>query len=148
MATNHFGRGFSRRLRRLGFTSYAAYLRSDHWAEFRSAYRASNKPQFCIACYRKDYQLHHRSYSRIGCELMNDVIPLCSDCHKKVHAWLKDHGTNLQATHFALRKIFKWTKSETRRRFRPFCASRGHGYRWLPKDDGAARVVRAAEEGG
>lgn len=126
-------------LRRLGCRTYADYLASDHWRAFKAAYRASGQPQRCIACGRPDYQLHHRSYRRMGRELLEDVIPLCGDCHTKVHAWHSRHPTMLSHTHAALRRIFGWSAEETRERFRPFRRPKERGWRRLslipPRED-------------
>jgi predicted HNH restriction endonuclease len=30
--------------------------------------------------------LHHRTYKNLGNERLNDLVPLCPDCHDRVHA--------------------------------------------------------------
>lgn len=83
---------FSERLRRLGFGSYAEYLHSAHWADFKARYRSSGMKVTCDVCQERGVQLHHRTYIRLGNELLTDVIPLCREHHEAVHAWLKDSG--------------------------------------------------------
>jgi len=65
--------------------TYADYLKSDHWANFRAEYFKYHKP-VCAKCQSdKRIQLHHLTYERIGCELECDVIALCRLCHKAEH---------------------------------------------------------------
>ena len=70
--------------------SYNAYLKSEHWQDVRKRYWASKLLKECYVCGRKDHlQLHHRTYKRVGCEFLRDLLPLCGDCHKGVHDLLK-----------------------------------------------------------
>lgn len=71
-------------LTRLGFDSYADYLTSDHWQDVRRRYRASGRPMVCI-CGVPSQALHHQTYERIGCEELDDLVPLCNACHATVH---------------------------------------------------------------
>jgi hypothetical protein len=70
---------------RLGFGTYRDYIKSDHWKNFVLRYRASNRPQVCNECGKIEVQLHHVIYKRLGCELLDDVIPLCKLHHKLIH---------------------------------------------------------------
>ncbi len=81
---------FVDRLSALGFASYDAYLRGDHWSDFKRRYRASKMPMRCVVCGHAKIQLHHHDYGRIGSELFTDVTPLCGEHHEKVHAVLKE----------------------------------------------------------
>ncbi len=91
-----------KRLHALGFRTYAKYLLSDHWADFRIRYFASGKPKTCTRCSYNRVQLHHITYIRLGAESLDDVIPLCSKCHEKVHRWLKRRKLPVSDTLFAL----------------------------------------------
>lgn len=64
---------------------YAAYLRSAHWLEFRQKAIdwADNRCQLCND--NTPLQVHHRDYSRLGKERLNDVIALCVGCHRIFH---------------------------------------------------------------
>lgn len=73
-----------RRLRRLGYTNYAEYLRSPAWSDVKRRYRASDLPQVCV-CGETTVQLHHKTYERVGEEALTDLAPLCGDCHRLVH---------------------------------------------------------------
>jgi hypothetical protein len=65
---------------------YAAYLMSPHWQAVKARYRASNLQQSCIVCANPKFELHHRTYVRLGRERLSDLIPLCRAHHEKAHA--------------------------------------------------------------
>lgn len=78
------------KLRALGFSSYADYIASPVWVATRSRYRASDLPQDCQLCGADEIiQLHHRTYERVGEELLTDLVPLCPTCHVLVHTLRK-----------------------------------------------------------
>jgi hypothetical protein len=134
-----------RRLKKLGFASYRDYLLSAHWAKLKREYREGDLPQHCLACRDSNYELHHRSYERLGAEIRGDLIPLCRKCHEKVHRYADLHHLRIQATHKIMRKVFGWTKSQTWKRFAPFCSAKKKGYRWLPKTEKKHRSKVARE---
>ncbi len=113
------------RLKVLGMT-YAQYLASDHWKEVRRRYKASDLPQDCLGCGESRVDLHHRTYTRLGFEQLTDLIPLCRECHQKVHDYLLEnyadyHLAYVKDTHKILRITFGWTRKQTREKFDPFC---------------------------
>jgi hypothetical protein len=71
-------------LKRLGFDSYAGYLKSPEWRALRARYRASDLPQACI-CESDEVHLHHMTYDRVGAERLTDLTPLCANCHALIH---------------------------------------------------------------
>ncbi len=81
---------FEARLAALGFDSYAEYLASPHWQEFKQRYREEYGAVRCASCHDPKYELHHKTYDRLGAERISDVIPLCRQCHEVVHT-----GVNL-----------------------------------------------------
>jgi hypothetical protein len=88
-----------KRLEDLGFKTYSDYLNGPHWKEFRRGYRAAGYSMLCVVCgtcYR--IQLHHVTYQRLGCEIHEDVRPLCEDHHKEVHACLKAEKLKVSST--------------------------------------------------
>lgn len=89
------------RLQRLGFESYPAYLRSTTWKRKRAEYRASGRPMEC-ACGANRVQLHHLTYERIGDELLDDLQPLCAECHAMAHALERRQLISLDLDGFAL----------------------------------------------
>lgn len=76
---------FHRRLRDLGYDSYADYLRSEHWAATKARYAASALPKGCWVCGHCPADLHHRTYARLGREHLPDLLPLCRKHHQQTH---------------------------------------------------------------
>jgi 5-methylcytosine-specific restriction endonuclease McrA len=72
------------RLRKLGYESYSAYLSSPHWRSLKARYRASDLPQRCM-CGERSVHFHHKTYERLGAELLTDLTPLCRVCHDLIH---------------------------------------------------------------
>lgn len=68
--------------------AYRDYLRTNHWEAVRKRYQESNLEQYCIACGTKGFQLHHIVYDRLWRELPGDLIPLCGNCHQRIHWYL------------------------------------------------------------
>ncbi len=75
-------------LNRLGFQSLQEYRRSELWRETKRRYRSSDYPQRCLICGSRDFDLHHRSYSRLGDEELFDLVPLCRRHHDQLHELL------------------------------------------------------------
>lgn len=111
---------FYERLKRLGFDSYNAYLKSRHWKDLKIKYESSGRPRQCILCDRLRYQLHHISYVRLGEETLNDLVPLCSGCHHKIHDFHKRRRTELHSIVKGLRKIGNLPKAEIKHRLKRF----------------------------
>lgn len=63
--------------------TYANYLQSTHWLEFK-AQALRHYGHKCYLCDATGVQIdiHHNTYERLGGELISDVIPLCRDCHQ------------------------------------------------------------------
>ena len=78
---------FYKRLRELGHESYDAYLRSGHWRRTKARYRSDEDLEQCCYCCGdwEDTHLHHKTYERVGAELLEDLVPLCARCHSMVH---------------------------------------------------------------
>lgn len=72
------------RLREVGYDTYAAYLKSPAWRDLKARYRASDRPQICM-CGEVKVDLHHTTYERVGREELDDLVPLCRDCHTQAH---------------------------------------------------------------
>lgn len=69
--------------------SYEEYLKTRHWALFRRMI-ADKRGWVCEKCGKKidnawDYNIHHKTYKRVGNEKESDVMFLCPDCHKALH---------------------------------------------------------------
>ena len=87
---------------------YVQYLKTKHWALLRKL--MVSKDTVCAMCGAKteNMQIHHISYDRIGHENKEtDLIVLCSECHKKIHAdekgtdkcgnWMRKSKTRLKS---------------------------------------------------
>src|SRR3990167_3094341 len=69
---------------------YADYIASPEWrARKKKLWRGTNlhRYPFCRCCLRstKKLELHHKTYVRLGREKMSDLIPVCRDCHGRIH---------------------------------------------------------------
>jgi len=64
---------------------YVAYINSEAWRGKRQAYFGSKLPQGCRSCGDINVQIHHRTYTRLGRERLNDLEPLCDACHRSGH---------------------------------------------------------------
>lgn len=78
------------RLKELGFKTYADYLASDHWSRFRSSFFSRHQP-LCPCNKQPATDLHHRNYNRLGREYRRDCIPVCRDCHTRIHDMLRQN---------------------------------------------------------
>ena len=64
---------------------YWRYLRSKHWDLVRRRALAVAEGR-CFYCGSKDsLDVHHLTYKRRGCELDEDLIVLCRNCHTDEH---------------------------------------------------------------
>jgi hypothetical protein len=85
---------------------YEDYLRSDHWLQFREQYKANpDVLHACYVCGAEDYDLHHRFYGRLGCEAIDDVVPLCRKHHRRVHR-IEKSGHPLRTAHIYVRNRY------------------------------------------
>jgi hypothetical protein len=85
------------RLHALGLTidEYDKYLETPHWKAFQK--RAFEEQRQRLGHYRCEHcppdaprskeplHVHHRTYERLGDELLEDVVIICRDCHIKIH---------------------------------------------------------------
>lgn len=61
--------------------SMEEYRRSKHWKNVRESFHLQ-----CAACgWSSRISLHHKTYERLGRETVDDLVPLCANCHKLVH---------------------------------------------------------------
>ena len=64
---------------------YLAHLASAEWALIRRLVLERDGRQ-CLVCNSPDDLVaHHRSYARLGHELLADLATLCRDCHELFH---------------------------------------------------------------
>lgn len=66
---------------------YLEYLQSDEWCAKRMHIAKINN-YICQNCNRKtfiDFHIHHLTYRHLGNELDDELVFLCSTCHKNIH---------------------------------------------------------------
>jgi hypothetical protein len=101
------------RLKQLGYKDYSSYLASPHWKELRS--RLILATTTCGACTRNSAKaLHHQTYERFGAELDQDLIPVCSDCHRRIHQSERHNGS--AGLEGALKRIMRNNRKRENRR--------------------------------
>jgi len=63
---------------------YQIYLSSKRWEVKRQKILERDK-YLCQSCLELGAtEVHHLSYDRVGCELSQDLVSLCSDCHNAI----------------------------------------------------------------
>jgi len=71
----------------LATLSYEEFLETPYWK--RISLWAKSDARFngreCGVCGDAIAHTHHRTYKRLGKELLCDLMPLCADCHAKFH---------------------------------------------------------------
>lgn len=70
----------------LRIMDYKDYLKTTHWQSLRFDILKRDKG-ICQKCHYKfkKLEVHHLTYDRRGCELPEDLICLCHECHRKIH---------------------------------------------------------------
>jgi len=64
---------------------YHHYLLSSEWQSIRLK-RIKFDGYMCTECgSREGLNVHHRTYERVGCEDIVDLVTLCRSCHKRRH---------------------------------------------------------------
>lgn len=65
--------------------TYSEYIQSVEWKRKRKWFLAfwNNR---CSLCYEQGgLDVHHRTYERLGNELLSDCVVLCKSCHERHH---------------------------------------------------------------
>lgn len=64
---------------------YKLYLKSDEWRKTRSHIRRRARG-WCERCkVGKRADVHHLTYARLGCERLDDLLAVCTECHEFLH---------------------------------------------------------------
>ena len=64
--------------------SYKDYLETNHWKKIREYVKYKRK--CCKKCQTKErLEVHHKTYERLGNELLKDLVLLCRTCHQLTH---------------------------------------------------------------
>jgi hypothetical protein len=56
------------------------------------------RDKVCRACYEDrswELVIHHKTYARVGNELLSDVVLLCANCHNNLHLLCKGNDPDL-----------------------------------------------------
>ena len=63
---------------------YPHYLDSPEWKQLRRQVlvRANGR---CEKCGALASEVHHKTYVHVGNEALEDLVALCSSCHRKIH---------------------------------------------------------------
>ena len=81
----------TRGVRACGFRDYETYLASPHWRSVRQrvleAQQTRLQRNVCEGCGKEGvgFDVHHKTYERLGNELIEDCQVLCEQCHHKLH---------------------------------------------------------------
>ncbi len=85
---------------------YADYIRSALWRNnpARLAELAASGGR-CRTCNRGaaevELQVHHRTYARLGAELVGDLTTLCVECHRVITDLLRRRSYGLRSPKFS-----------------------------------------------
>ena len=64
---------------------YQNYLQSERWKHFCSWVK-EKRNYTCEHCGSSErLQVHHKTYVRLGQELLSDVLCVCRECHETIH---------------------------------------------------------------
>lgn len=74
-------------MKTLPATEYRRYMESEEWEATKAWWRRHRGPKRrrCQVCHDRHYDLHHRTYDRLGDERLRDLVPLCRRHHQAVH---------------------------------------------------------------
>ena len=81
----------TRGVKAAGFRNYEAYLASPHWQSLRQRVleeqRIRLQRNVCEDCGKEglEFDIHHRTYERLGNERIEDCQIFCEQCHYKLH---------------------------------------------------------------
>jgi len=64
---------------------YKQYIESSRWTDKKNAYYRSDRPQACVICGDRNFDIHHITYERFGNELLTDLVALCRGHHDLLH---------------------------------------------------------------
>lgn len=79
-------------LKKMGYSSYKEYLKSDLWKDIRARCMRINHGA-CSVCSNMATNIHHNRYTleTLDGVSLKELFPLCRPCHEKIE--FKDDGT-------------------------------------------------------
>lgn len=89
------------------FINYREYINSSEWKSFCAKIRLDRR--CCEACGSTTWlNVHHKTYERLGSELLSDVALLCRTCHEALHDFHLMHGGGLfKASNIFIKRMKK-----------------------------------------
>ena len=89
----------------LKYMPYDKYINSKHWKRRRLEYYKTHK-KICFCCEEESYILHHCCYDNRGEEKDEDLVPVCTPCHERIHnELLQEEGVWLKNAHEVLKSL-------------------------------------------
>lgn len=73
--------------------SYDDYRKTLHWEKLKAAYRQNKLPWTCSCGAKRGVDIYHRTYERLGRERLEDLLPLCRECHSSILRSLEEDPT-------------------------------------------------------
>ena len=64
---------------------YNRYLECDAWRDLRQRVFARDGGK-CRGCNEDAEQVHHLTYERVGYEILDDLVSICTACHEMIHS--------------------------------------------------------------
>ena len=103
--------------KKLSRREYYQYIKSEAWQQKRKQFYTSNLYKtwrkkgkwVCYGCGADDKKLdlHHRTYKRLGNEhIAIDLVPVCRECHQKIHTLVNESNFGLWGATKAIGKNF------------------------------------------
>lgn len=68
---------------------YENYMQSPEWWAKREKVLIFWGRRCALCNSPVKVEIHHRTYDRLGQELLTDLIPLCDECHKRHHEFMR-----------------------------------------------------------
>jgi hypothetical protein len=123
---------------------YSKYIQSKEWQDVKHRHRDAGLSDECLNCGTKEgITLHHRTYSRLGCERLTDLLPLCWVCHKKIHDYSEKHGIKLGQFHIALSRMNSWSKEYVRFKLSKYYLAKSFKLKKLKKKKKKTRTKKS-----
>ncbi len=87
-------------------SKYLEYLQSNKWRRKRNQCKANHGTK-CLVCWKRFKDIHHKTYKDLENEnAEHHLIPLCRQCHYKVHNYCKKNNVNIyQGTEQYIKKF-------------------------------------------
>ena len=85
---------------------YQDYMQSPEWKSKREKVLIFWGRRCALCNSPTRVEVHHRTYDRMGQELLTDLIPLCFECHDRHHGFMRRGSEHISmALHRVLESI-------------------------------------------